>query len=389
VKNVLIINQSAELYGADKALLELLENYPDGYRPIVVLHEKGLLTKKLAYLNVQIIETSVIKVKRGILKLSFFLKLPFEIIQSFRTIKKELKDNKIDFVHSNATSVFIGAFYSFFYRKKHIWHVHEIIESPKRIALLYPKIVYLLSDIVIFNSNATANHFITIYPKIKAKSKIIYNGQQRKLEVSCPEKINLIRKNVFKVKNENFIVVGLVGRISRLKGHSILLKAFDLLHKKHDNIHLVFIGSSPKGQEFFTESLENKIKKLELTNCTIVPFEENIWPIYDSLDIVVVPSTEPESFGLVATEAMLSKKPVIATNLGGLKEVVEDGKTGYLFENKNIEELSNKLELLINDKSLRVKMGEKGFERVNNNFSAEKYVRSFEKEYSTLISSTK
>ena len=166
MKNVLIINQSAELYGADRALLELLENYPDGYNPIVVLHEKGPLTEKLSALKIQIIETSVIKVKRGILTPLFFIKLPFEIIGSFIKIKKQFKGKKIAFIHSNATSVFIGAFYSFFFCKPHIWHVHEIIESPKKLALIYPRIINFFSDSVIFNSKATAKHFISIYPKI-------------------------------------------------------------------------------------------------------------------------------------------------------------------------------------------------------------------------------
>ena len=130
-KNVLIINQSAELYGADKAILELIENFPEGYTPIVVLHEDGPLKDLLENLSVQVIKSSVIKVKRGILKPSFFLQLPFEILKSFFTIKKELRGKKIALVHSNATSVFIGAFYAFFFRIPHVWHVHEIIEKPE------------------------------------------------------------------------------------------------------------------------------------------------------------------------------------------------------------------------------------------------------------------
>ena len=77
IKNILIVNQSAELYGADKALLELIENFPENFNPIVVLHEEGPLKKILEVLNVQVIKTSVIKVKRGILKPWFFFSTPF------------------------------------------------------------------------------------------------------------------------------------------------------------------------------------------------------------------------------------------------------------------------------------------------------------------------
>ncbi len=382
MKNVLVINQSAELYGADKALLELLENYPKGYNPIVVLHEKGPLTERINLLNIQIIETSVIKVKRGIITPFFFINLPFEIIRSFIRIKKQLNGKKIDFIHSNATSVFIGAFYSFYFRKPHIWHVHEIIENPKRLAFIYPRIVNFFSNTVIFNSKATSKHFISNYPKIKDKSCIIYNGQFRKLENSTPEQISFIKNNIFKINKKETIVIGLIGRISRLKGQKNLLDAFAIINKRYNNLHLVFVGSSPKGQENYTIDLENKIVSLGLNNCVIVPFQENIWPIYDSIDIVVVPSTEPESFGLVATEAMLSKKPVVATKLGGLKEIVEDGETGFLFENENIFQLVNYLEILILDKNKRIIMGEEGFKRVNTYFSTKNYTNNIDKIYS-------
>ena len=149
-KNILIINQSAELYGSDKVLLELLENFPENYKPIVVLHEKGPLTEKLNQLNIEIIEASVIKVKRGIINFAFLLYLPFEIYSSFRTIRNQLSGRKISLIHSNATSVFIGAFYSFFHNKPHLWHVHEIVESPKVIAKLYPRIVTFFSNKIIY-----------------------------------------------------------------------------------------------------------------------------------------------------------------------------------------------------------------------------------------------
>jgi len=76
-KNVLIINQSAELYGADKALLELLQNYPEDYNPIVVLHEEGPLKDLLEKMGIKVIKSSVIKVKRGVLKAILFSEVAF------------------------------------------------------------------------------------------------------------------------------------------------------------------------------------------------------------------------------------------------------------------------------------------------------------------------
>ncbi len=384
MKNVLIINQSAELYGADKALLELLENFPENYVPIVVLHEEGPLKIRLEKLGIKVIKSSVIKVKRGILTPMFFLKLPFETFYSIYKIKKELKGAKIDMVHSNAISVFIGAFYSFFLRKKHIWHVHEIIEHPRFLAKIYPKIVYFFSTKIIFNSKASFNQFEKIKKNISNKAEIVYNGQQRTYPVASADGVLKIRAEQFHVIQPK-IMIGLVGRISRLKGQQLLLKAFNLLSKKYENIHLIYVGSPPEGQEHFLQKLIDKIERYNLkSKVTILDFQEIIWPIYDALDIVVVPSTEPESFGLVATEAMLSKKPVIGANIGGLMEIIVDGETGFLFEPKNALALANKLERLIIDSNKIKELGANGYERVIENFSSVSYVNGIKKVYESL-----
>lgn len=384
MKNVLIVNQSAELYGADKAILELINNFPENYTPIVVLHEDGPLKRLLEKKGIQVILSSVIKVKRGILKPSFFMKLPFEIIKSFLTIKKQLKGKKIHLIHSNATSVFIGAFYSFFFRIPHLWHVHEIIEKPKRVALIYPKIIHFFSDKVIFNSFATSNHFTSIYPKIKVKSTVIYNGQERNIEKIDEVEIAKIKSSISTEINDK-ILIGLIGRISKIKGQDLMLDAFTILQKKHTDIHLVFIGSAVKGKEEYLEDILKKIEKNSLrSKVSFIDFQENIWPYYDTIDITVVPSTEKESFGLVATEAMLSKKPVIAANHGGLVEIVKQNETGLLFEANNAIDLAEKISFLLQNPELIKIYGEKGFKRVNDNFSTKKYVKSFTNEYEKL-----
>jgi glycosyltransferase involved in cell wall biosynthesis len=384
MKNVLIINQSSELYGADKAILELINNFPEHYNPIVVLENEGPLKELLKNKGIQVIQSSVIKVKRGILKPTFFIKLPFEIIKSIIKIKKALKGKKIDLIHSNATSVFIGAFYSFFFRIPHLWHVHEIIEKPKRIALIYPKIINFFSDKVIFNSVATSNHFTSIYPKIRYKSSIIYNGQERNIDKITDEEIAKI-KTTFSSKIETKIIIGLIGRISKIKGQDLMLEAFIILQKKYDDIHLVFIGSAVKGKEEYLNDILDKIEKNSLQEkVSFVDFQENIWPYYDAIDITIVPSTEKESFGLVATEAMLSKKPVIAANHGGLVEIVNPNETGLLFEANNAIDLSEKIGYLIENPELIKIYGENGFNRVSKNFSTKKYVNSFTKEYEKL-----
>lgn len=384
MKNVLIINQSSELYGADKALMELIDSFPKNFTPIVVLENEGPLKEILLKKGIKIIKCPVVKLNRSLLSFYGIYRISADLIKGFYIIRKETKSLNIDLVHSNAISVLIGAIYSFFYNKPHLWHVHEIVEKPNVIAKLYPRIVNLFSDKIIYNSKASYNQFLKIYPRVEIKSEIIYNGQSRNVPISDKKTITEIKKTIFKT-SEDTIIIGLVGRISRWKGQYLLLESFDKLIKKYSNIHLVFVGSTPPGQDHFLVKLNNLISTFKLNNnVTIVDFQKNIWQIYDAIDISVIPSIEPEPFGLVATESMLSHKAVIAANHGGLCEIIIDNETGLFFEPKNINDLAKKIELLILNPNLRKIFGDNGNKRVKDVFSTEKYVSSFEKKYIEL-----
>lgn len=384
MKNILFVHQSADLYGSDKTLLYLVESVRDIANPIVALPEEGPLTEELKKLGVEVLIVPVIKVSRQLFTSSGMIKMPFVIFKAFRILKNKLGNRKIDIVHSNTLAVFLGAFYSRRYGIKHIWHVHEIIKHPKIVAKSYPFLVEWFSDYVVFNSKASAEHLYLVKPKLKLKSSVIYNGLDRKAPFSTKNEQTQLRESLFESIDNSSIIIGLVGRINKIKGQRLLLEVFDELIKSGtNNIYLLFIGSTIKSQAFLLDELKNEIETKGLKNVvTIVDFQKNLWKFYDSIDIVVVPTTNPESFGLVAIEGMLSKKPVIASNHGGLKEIVVPNKTGLLFEPNNKVELKKAIETLIASKDLITMYGEEGEKRAKLEFSLEKYINSFKALYS-------
>lgn len=385
MKNVLIINQSSELYGADKALLELLENFPQGYVPIVVLEHEGPLKEILLQKNIRVIKCPVIKLNRASMSLSGGWRLFRHFFKGLYILRKETRNSEIDLVHSNAISVLVGAFYSFFFRKKHLWHVHEIVESPAVIAKLYPKLISFFAHRIIFNSKASLDQFLKIKPSIASKSEIVYNGQSRLVPISSDHEIARIKTNLFGAKPSDKII-GLVGRISRWKGQYLLLDAFSKLAPKHPDAHLVFVGSAPPDQDHFLHRLEEMIAQYQLQQrVSVVDFQKNIWPVYDAIDISVVPSIEPEPFGLVATEAMLSANPVIASAHGGLTEIVVDGQTGFLVPPRDEAALAQKIELLLQQPGRATQMGLAGLERVASHFSTASYVQGIGKNYELTL----
>jgi glycosyltransferase involved in cell wall biosynthesis len=123
---------------------------------------------------------------------------------------------------------------------------------------------------------------------------------------------------------------------------------------------LYIAGSGPE---------ENKLKELvkELNieeNVNFLGYISGIkkYSYYKSADVCVFPSIY-EAFGIVLLEAMACGKPVVASNVGGIPFVVEEGKTGLLFESGNVEDLADKIVTILKDEELREKMGEAGRER--------------------------
>ena len=383
---ILFVHQSAELYGSDKTLLLLVKQLDKTkFYPVVVLPNEGILKDELEKENIQVFIAPVLKVSRNMYTFWNIVSLPFQIFQSFSVINKQLKGKKIDIVHSNTLAVLTGAFYAKKYKIRHIWHVHEIISHPRLISNLYPKVVNYFSNTAVFNSFSTQDFMVNKYPRLIIKSKVVLNGFDRLTPVSSPEEIINYRRKYFNA-SETDIIIALVGRISRWKGQQLLLNAFSKIENVNLNVKLAFVGSAPPNQEFFLESLQEKIKEYRLEEkVVILPFQNDIWKIWDSIDIAVVPSTEPEPFGLVAIEAMLASKPVIAADHGGLKEIVIDNETGFLIEPNNEILLANAIQKLVDNPKLRNSFGEKGCQRALNTFSLESHVNHFEKIFYEML----
>lgn len=374
MKNILFIHQSAELYGSDKTLLLFLKGIDrTKFFPIVVLPNEGPLKSELEKIGIQVIITPVLKLYRDIFTLKNSIIFVKEIFISISILNKLHKKHKFDLVYSNTLAVLLGSLFSKRNKIKHIWHVHEIIEHPKPIAWLFPKLLYYFSNQIICNSEATKRNIVNREKRNFTKAVVVHNGIQK----------NIISQNILNKSDfgytENDIVITLIGRISRLKGHKWILETYNEFFKNSRNIKILFVGSPVPNQEYYLHDIEDYIKANNLINqVKIIPFTLNLDSVWNVTDIALMPSTEKESFGLVAAEAMMASKPVIASNDGGLMEIVVNNNTGFLVEPKNKQALKIAIEKLIQNPELRKTFGNNGAQRIAENFSLEKYIQKIE-----------
>ncbi|MBK7517654.1 MAG: glycosyltransferase family 4 protein [Betaproteobacteria bacterium] len=124
------------------------------------------------------------------------------------------------------------------------------------------------------------------------------------------------------------------------------------------------------GQEAVRDRLRAQVAAAGLQDrVQFLPFVDDIWPVWRASDIGVVPSTEPEPFGMVAIEAMACSVPVVAAAHGGLLDIVDDEVTGLLFQPRDAAALADALARLAGDAALRARLGAAGAARQAQHFS--------------------
>lgn len=386
MKKILFIHQSAELYGSDKTLLLLLKYLDKAkFYPVVILPNDGPLKNELEKVNIEVHIAPVLKLYRKMFSPKNLITF-FSDIKKGVTISNELhKKYHFDIVYSNTLAVLLGLFFVRITKIKHIWHVHEIIESPPVFNKAFMKILSLKSTYSIIYNSITTKTFWETNNTIQKKGIVVWNGVENNDLSITDEEINNFRKHLFNA-TLNEVIITLVGRISRLKGHKWLLMTYLNQLKNYENIKILFVGSPVQGQEYYLEEIEEIINNNGLTDTVkILPFTKDLSKVWSITDIAVMPSTEPESFGLVAVEAMLSKKPVIGSNHGGLTEIIINNETGFLVEPNNQKQLSEALNELIKNQELREQFGNAGYQRAVNEFSIDKYVSSIENLFDKIL----
>ena len=256
----------------------------------------------------------------------------------------------------------------------HIHGAHELVYISRSIA----------SDIpVVF----TCHGYATSLPSIDYKISAFINKKwgDKVITVSNYDRENLIKaglpedktvliyngvteiseKKELPIETEG-LVIGTAARLTRSKGIRYLIEAFSYLHNKYRDINLVIIG---EGEE--RKNLEILAQDLKINNRVFflgaIP---DARCYFRNFHIFVLPSLS-EAFSITILEAVSQKIPVIATSVGGIPEIIEDGKTGLLVPPKEPLILAQAIERLITDEGLRVRLGNEGYRRYKENFTLE------------------
>lgn len=370
MKNVLFVHSSSELYGSDRSLLNIVKHIDkERFRVFIILPCPGLLVdemKKVQGVTVEIFEVAVLRRKN--LSVRGGIQYLKEFNSSCRFLKKYIKKHEIDIVDTNTAVVFPGAIAAKRSKIKSVWHIREIIKSN-----IENKVISIVmnryADLIVANSKATGNALNVKQDKVR----VVYNAVEE--------------KDNAKIQAHNQLTIGMAGRINRWKGQKFFLDAAEIVSKKFPDTVFKIAGEAYNGEEYLQQELKEYINNKGLSNTVFLMGQVDDMPsFYSSLDLFVLPSIQPEPFGLVVIEAMEFGLPVIATNHGGPTEIIESGIDGYLVSYEEPDEMAERMIELLSDGDKRKKMGEKGQEKKRNQFSVLAMVERIERMFDEALS---
>jgi len=309
----------------------------------------------------------------------------------FNSIRDEVKE--FDVIHIHDARCFqsaVTAYYSQVYNVPIVYQPHGSFKSYSHggflrflsrgfIDKLYAERIFRKANRIIALNQTEAALYRSMGMR-EEKIEIIPNG------IDLTEYSDLPLRGSFKEKYNIPLETPLIlylGRIHKIKGINILVKAFAKVIEKVDNVKLVIVGPD----DGYLEEIQVLINNLEIEKNILITgplYGKEKLEAYVDADVYVLPSIY-ETFPMSVLEAYSCGKPVIASRVGGLKDLVIDGVTGLLFESENNEQLVESLLSILNNNARAEKMGAKGIEFVEENFTIEKVVDRLEDIYTEAV----
>ena len=356
---ILLAIGSSEIGGGQKVFSSCVSEFLSAGHEIIIILPPGPLVDVLLKYNVRIHIVDLYS------------------ISGFFYILKILKNNYIDIINVHLTKcAFFISFINLFCRLPICITLHnEIIHAGLKRSqiLIYPffyKILSLLCDGVIVVSEYTKQHLIKIGNIDPSKITVIRNG----ININN----NFISNNINYLKNKKFLI-GVIGRLSIEKGHIYLIHAIKSISDL--NLECWIVGDGPLRNE-----LEEKVAAIGMRGkIRFLGYQNDVHKLLNCFNVIVVPSLN-ESIPISIIEALAAKRPVIATSVGGIPELIVNNITGLLVPPRNSEELANKIVYLHQNYQKAIKMGENGYCEVNKNYSSSMMAENILSYYSVVIS---
>ncbi|MFA5410941.1 MAG: glycosyltransferase [Candidatus Omnitrophota bacterium] len=382
-KNVLYVSHFAGIMtGAETVLLNIIKYLDKSkYYPVVLCKREGLFTEALKRMSVEVFCFDF-PVLTGAIDNHYhpecMRNIANQTVSAVERIARFITSREIDILHTNVSVVWAGALAARLQGVPHVWHSREII-PPGLWRELFSFFIPHLCSRIITVSRAAGSIFKN------SQYRLIYDGVDT--DFLSPVMPSDMMKREFHLSSDS-IVIGFAGSIISWKGLHILFMATRKLVKKTPKVKILIAGDLTTDPHY-TDAMLKLVNSLSLqNNVHFLGFRSDMPRFLSLVDIVVVPSRRPDPAPNIVMEAMAAGKTVVASGCGGILEIIQDRRTGFLFPAGDYEALSSILESLVSDPALRKTIGDAARVRVAENFIASAMSQNIQKVYEELLPST-
>jgi glycosyltransferase involved in cell wall biosynthesis len=381
---VLYIDHTAKLGGGEIALANLLRYLNlDVVEPIAIFFEKGPLLDRISQ-NVEThifdLDPEVSSTSKDTLGWGSVLKLAavIKVIRHVAMIAKFAREKHVDVIHTNSLKAdIIGGLAGRLAGTPVVWHVRDRIDNdylPASIVRIFRFLAGVVPAYVIANSAAT---LATIHLGKRRPSKVIGSGVD----------ISKYPEPTFKVRSAGSETrIGLVGRLAPWKGQHIFIQAAAKVLSQYPQTRFEIVGGALFNESMYEAEIREMTKTLGIEHAIeFTGFVNDVPARVANLDILVHASTTGEPYGQVIIEGMAAGKPVIATNGGGVPEIVVAGVTGLLVSMDSVDEMTEAIRYLLSDPNVCLRMGRNGRARVLEQFTVNQTAHAVEQVYQELL----
>ncbi|MEI6288632.1 MAG: glycosyltransferase family 4 protein [bacterium] len=284
-----------------------------------------------------------------------------------------------------------------YFKKKHPqkklllhYHMDPVVSGWKNfifknyIKIFLGLVVGASDRIAILSRDQAENSYFKKY-LIKFNDKIVELPNGVDTSIFCKKEKNLELSAKLGLKNNDqvLIFVGGLDEQHRTKGLEVLLDAFKKISEKNSNLKLLVLGDGSRKQYFI-----DLAKNLKVGDKIIFAGwvdNEKLPDYYNLSDVFVLPSTAPESFGIVTAEAQACGLPVVVSNWPGARTTLTDNETGFLFKSGDSTDLAEKIEKILNNIELKNKFSEQAIERMKSLYDWKIVARKTDEIYKSLF----
>jgi len=339
--NILQILPSLDVGGVETGTVDLARYLVAHGHKAIVVSGGGRLVKELDAINARHYTLPVGK------------KSLFNILKMIKALRDIIRREDVDIVHARSRVPALIAYFAckganrVFITTAHGYYKKHFLSE----AMGWGKFVIVASNIM-------AKHIVHDFNVPYDRVRLIPRG------------VDLTRFKFRDPKSHysNEFTIGIVSRITPLKGHADFIKAVSILNRQIPRLRALIVGEAPK--EKYKSDLELLVRRLGLSRTVeFLGAREDVPAVMSQLDVLVLATITPEAFGRAIIEAQASGVPVVSTKVGGVVDIIEDSKTGLLCAPQDPKDMADKVLRLYREKDLWISLARNARTSVETNFN--------------------